>query len=42
MYNNFNAAISFLLFGNKLSWERRKQLANKFREKAVSMLNVGR
>ena len=34
MYNNFNAAISFLLFGNKLPWERRKQLANKFREKS--------
>ena len=34
MYNNFNAAISFLLFGNKLPWERRKHLANTFREKS--------
>lgn len=33
MFNFYHAAISFLLFGNKLSWERRKQLANKFREK---------
>lgn len=31
---NFNVALSFILFGNKLPWERRKQLAERLREKS--------
>lgn len=34
MYNFFHAAISFILFGNKLPWKMRKRIANGFQEKS--------
>lgn len=34
MFNFYHAAITFILFGNKLPWKMRKRIANAFQEKS--------
>ena len=34
MFNFYHAALSFILFGNKLPWKKRKRIADAFQEKS--------